>query len=75
MQYLSQSARDEVQRILEMAGAGASRNAPLAWLRMEHGSNQIDKQVDVSLTTWPAGLHRRLATASNHGTDVCWLLT
>ena len=73
MPYLSQAGQDEIQTVLKNAGARATESAPLAWLRMEPGDNEVE--VDMSLTTWPAGDRRLLATATDFGREVRWLLT
>jgi hypothetical protein len=70
MQYLSQADQERVQRTLAETGAKATSSAPLAWLRLEHGSGDVD----VRLTIWPGGQERLLATATNHGQRVNWLL-
>jgi len=70
MQYLSQVDQARVQRALAEAGARATPSATLAWLRMEHGSGDVE----VRLTAWPRGKERLLATAANHGRRVNWLL-
>lgn len=51
---------------LNRAGERASREAPLAWLRMEPAG----PWADVRLTTWPGGEERHLASAGYHGSPV-----
>jgi hypothetical protein len=64
--------RDDVRRAfhetLERAGAAATREAPLAWLRFE--ATPATRGYATTLTTWPGGEERVVATAGAHGTDV-----
>jgi hypothetical protein len=66
MQYLDQASRDRFRAALEDAGARASREAPLAWLRMEPGG----EQAELRLTRWPGGEERLVATTGFHGRGV-----
>jgi hypothetical protein len=68
MQYLAEDARAAVRATIEEAGARASAEAPLAWLRMEPGGDYAH----VHLTLWPAGEERLLAEAGYHGRPVRW---
>jgi hypothetical protein len=61
--YLSNEARRRLREIISEAGDKATRESPLAWLRMEHGP----EGAEVLLTTWPGGLQERIATADYHG--------
>ena len=70
MQYLEPESRRRVRSALEEAGARATAEAPLAWLRMEPGADQAD----VRLTLWPGGTKRLIAAAGFHGRPVKWLL-
>jgi hypothetical protein len=65
-QYLSDEERAALVANIEEAGAGATTDAPLAWLRME----PADDLADVHLTLWPGGEERRLARAGYHGSPV-----
>jgi hypothetical protein len=67
--YLTDAGRERIKRALHEAGAKATEAEPLAWLRMETGADQTD----VTLTTWPGGEERLLATAGYHGRPVTWL--
>ena len=69
MQYLSAADRRRVASLLAEAGRRATRNAPLAWLRMEPGG----EQTEVRLTLWPGGSERLIASAGFHGRPVRWL--
>jgi hypothetical protein len=51
---------------LRDAGARATLEAPLAWLRME----PADELADVRLTSWPGGEERLFARAGYHGSPV-----
>lgn len=66
MQYLTPEERDEFEAAVAAAGAAASPEAPLAWLRMEPAG----PRAEVRLTVWPGGEDRRLALAGYHGTPV-----
>jgi hypothetical protein len=68
MQFLDDASRRRFERALELAGARASSEAPLAWVRMEWAGTNAE----IRLRTWP-GDERLLATASPHGRDVHWL--
>jgi len=66
MPYLSEEARENMQRIIVQAGQRATGDAPLAWLSMEPGIEQSD----VHLTMWPGGERRLIAQSGHHGRDV-----
>jgi hypothetical protein len=65
-QYLSDEERGAFQDSIQAAGERATREAPLAWLRMEPGG----ERADVHLTTWPGGETRNIARVGYHGTPV-----
>jgi hypothetical protein len=69
LQYLPRDDRPRLVDRLAAAGAVATRDAPIAWLRMEPGG----AQADVHLTTWPGGEDRHLARCGYHGRPVRWL--
>ena len=65
--------RDEQKRIsatMEAAGARATAERPLAWLRSEPPS--LD-HVEIRLRLWPGGEDRLLGRAQHHGRWVEWL--
>ncbi|HKJ23261.1 MAG TPA: DUF2332 domain-containing protein [Myxococcota bacterium] len=65
--------RDEQQRItaaMEAAGARATAERPLAWLRSEPPSLDC---VEIRLRLWPGGEDRLLGRAQHHGRWVEWL--
>lgn len=66
MQYLSEEERDAFHANVQTAGERATKEAPLAWLRMEPGG----ERADVRLTTWPGGETRHLARVGYHGSPV-----
>ncbi len=73
-QYLSAPTRAALDRSLAEAGARATPEAPLAWLRMEPASVE---DADVRLTRWPAPGGGRpedvvLAHSGFHGPPVRW---
>lgn len=70
LQYLTDTGRDKLLRIIREAGERATRTAPLAWLRMEPAG----EHTDVRLTMWPGGEELLLAQAGFHGEIVHWLL-
>jgi hypothetical protein len=69
LQYLDRKSREQALGAIADAGARATADAPIAWLRMEPGG----EQAEVRLTTWPAGRERLVATTGFHGRPVRWL--
>ncbi len=69
-QYLPQPTKARITAAMRAAGAGATRRAPLAWLRME--SDGQPASAAVTLTTWPTGEEREIARADFHGRWVEW---
>jgi len=67
-EYLSPAVRQGFHATLDRAGAAATADAPLAWLRFE--STPATRGYAVTLTIWPGGEERVVATAGAHGTDV-----
>jgi hypothetical protein len=67
-QYLSEEDRARVTSLLYEAGARASDDAPIAWLRMEPGG----EQAAVHLTSWPGGDTELIAESGYHGSPVTW---
>lgn len=68
MQYLGHRQRTELVSVIEAAGAEATSDSPLCWLRFEPGGDQAT----LRLTMWPAGESRVLATSAYHGPPVVW---
>lgn len=65
-QYLGEEERAAFASAIAEAGAGASAEAPLAWLRMEPDGDRAA----LDLSIWPGGESRRLGRAGYHGTPV-----
>jgi hypothetical protein len=70
-QFLSTRQRTRIERIIERAGDRATAGAPLAWLRMEAGSEP--QRHEVRMTMWPGGRDRLLAVTDLFGESVTWL--
>jgi hypothetical protein len=66
MMYLPAAEREEFETAIGDAGARASEEQPLAWLRMEPAG----ERAEVRLKRWPSGEDRHLAYAGYHGNPV-----
>jgi hypothetical protein len=71
-QYLPEHTKGAIETAMQRAGAGATPDAPLAWLAMETLKN-TDPHPALQLTLWPGGQTRILALADFHGRWVEWL--
>jgi hypothetical protein len=71
MQYVDADGRRRSDRALESAAKRATRDGPLAYLRMEPGPQSFE----VRLTVWPGGGDELLALTKPHGTGVRWLVS
>ncbi|MEO5839479.1 MAG: DUF2332 domain-containing protein [Acidimicrobiales bacterium] len=71
-QYLGDTERDAIATSLHAAGATATSDAPLAWLRLEPPAG-TQSPVELRVTTWPGGDERLLAVAGFHRDPVRWL--
>jgi hypothetical protein len=69
-QYLSDADRATVERVLQEAGARATRDAPLAWVRLEPPPRITHNEL--RLTMWPGGDEVLLATAGFHASRIKW---
>jgi hypothetical protein len=69
-QYLPKSVTARVEAAARAAAATASRQAPLAWLRMEPDGGGPGAALDFRL--WPGGEAIRLGRADYHGRWVDW---
>ena len=67
-EYFTDAVRRGFHEALDRAGAAATADAPLAWLRFE--ATPATRGYAVTLTTWPGGEERVMATAGAHGSDV-----
>ena len=67
-EYFSETVRRGFHDALARAGAAATNDAPLAWLRFE--PTPATRGYAATLTTWPGADERVVATAGAHGTDV-----
>jgi len=69
MQYVDTEGRRRIVSAIETAASRATRDGPLAYLRLEPGPQSFE----VRLTTWPDGKDELLALTRAHGTGVRWL--
>jgi hypothetical protein len=69
-QYFPEAAKRRIVADLEQAGASATGETPLAWLRYEHDGGE---RISLRLRTWPGGEERLLAHGHPHGSKVEWL--
>jgi hypothetical protein len=67
-EYLSDDARRAFHGAMAEAGARATADAPLAWVRVEPAD--AVRRHAVTLTLWPDGATRRLALSGAHGSHV-----
>jgi hypothetical protein len=67
-EYLPDDVRQTFHRAMAEAGARATPEAPLAWVRVEPAD--AVRQHAVTLTLWPGGDTRQLALSGAHGTNV-----
>jgi hypothetical protein len=67
-EYLPDDARRAFHASMAEAGARATREAPLAWVRLEPASSI--REHAVTLRLWPEGEERRLALSGAHGSGV-----
>ncbi|MCE9649597.1 MAG: DUF2332 family protein [Parvibaculum sp.] len=71
-QYLPAEVAGRIAAAMEKAGAAATPDAPVAWLRVEPESNQAPTAA-VKLTLWPTGETRTLGQADFHGRFAQWI--
>jgi hypothetical protein len=71
-QYFTKDTQERIVAHMERAGASATRDAPLAWLRFE-ADPELDKAFSLRLRVWPTGEDHLLATADPHGSWVKWM--
>lgn len=71
-QYVPGDQKDRVTRAMEAAGAKASPQRPLAWIKLEADRTLLNHVLE--LRYWPGGEDdKRLASANAHGAWVEWL--
>ena len=68
-QYMPPSTHEGVLAAFAEAGAAATLEAPLAWLRFEPGADPA-AAAELRLRTWPGGSDRLLALSGFHGYPV-----
>ena len=73
IQYVPPASREAILRTLIAASAGATASAPVAWLRLEPpAGDTITATMELTVTLWPSGEERLLATVHPHGASVTW---
>jgi hypothetical protein len=70
--YLPQPMQCRIATTIEAAGASATPEAPVAWLRYET-AERAPRIVELRLRLWPGGSDRLLATGRHHWHPVRWL--
>ncbi|CAN5861115.1 DUF2332 domain-containing protein [soil metagenome] len=70
-EYLDDTTRERFVAALTDAGARATPDSPLAWVRLEPVSRL--RHHGVQMTLWPGSQTRTLARCGAHGSDVVWL--
>jgi hypothetical protein len=68
-QYLPDDRRAGILDAVAAAGAAATADAPVAWLRMEPGDDPAEA-AELRLATWPGGDDELLALSGYHGRPV-----
>ena len=69
-QYLAAPAQSRARALIKTAGARATPDAPLAWLRMEGDGTKPGAAI--TLTLWPGGTTQTLGRADFHGNWITW---
>jgi hypothetical protein len=69
-QYLPGPVQTRIAAAMEKAGAAATVQAPVGWLRVE--PDGLNPYADVVLTLWPEGETRLLGHADFHGRSTHW---
>ncbi|MEO7787180.1 MAG: DUF2332 domain-containing protein [Sphingomicrobium sp.] len=70
-QYFPPASQARVTAAIETAGAMATVQSPLGWLRFERTPDEQDPTL--RLRCWPGDEDRLLATCHPHGTTINWL--
>lgn len=71
-QYMPVATREAIEATLRELGERATKESPLAWLRMEPVSTH-EPFATLSLTMWPSGEELQLARCDYHGRWIEWL--
>jgi hypothetical protein len=70
-QYLPEATRRSITAAMEQAGARATAERPLAWVRLE--TNRATFRHELSIRYWPGGAEAViLSEAHPHGAWVIW---
>lgn len=69
-QYFPEESKARITESMKAAGAAATFEAPVAWLRYEHDGGE---RISLRLKAWPGGEDRLLAHCHPHGSKVEWL--
>lgn len=69
-QYLPDTVKARIKAAIHKAGAAATSDAPVAWLRVEPDGN--NPYANVKLTIWPGGETRDHGKADFHGRFTLW---
>ena len=70
-QYLPEATRRSITAAMERAGAHASADRPLAWVRLE--TNRETFRHELTIRCWPGGEEAALlAEAHPHGAWIAW---
>jgi hypothetical protein len=69
-QYIPAAEQADIRSQVEAAGAAATAESPLAWLRFE--PPQPDLRVELRCRLWPSGGDRLLAVCHPHGAKIEW---
>ena len=72
-QYLPPATQARITAAMETAGASATADHPLAWIRMEPDADR--KTIQLHMTAWPGGDVEHLAAVHAHGAWLDWLGT
>ncbi|MBB5685371.1 DUF2332 domain-containing protein [Sphingobium boeckii] len=70
LQYLSAQERESISDTVQRAGRHATAQRPFAWIRFEW--TPMRSEVQLSLTCWPGGEKRLLATCHAYGDWIDW---
>lgn len=70
-QYFPPQTQARVSAAIQAAGAAATEQTPLGWLRFERLADEKDPSI--RLQTWPDGGDQLLGSSHPHGASVNWL--